>query len=145
MKAMLIVSITYALFALFAIGINLLAQHLVLSFWSGFMVIYIALAVGTAVGLVTKFVLDKLFIFKHQVKSSSHAVLGHAFIFAKYTATGILTTAIFWGMELSCHYIFRNQYFTYLGGALGLLIGYWIKYYADKHITFVDRVRVGEL
>ena len=49
---------------------------------------------------------------------------------------GILTTMIFWGFELGFHYFFQTKEMRYLGGILGLMIGYICKYHLDKHYVF---------
>lgn len=49
---------------------------------------------------------------------------------------GLLTTVIFWGFEFSFYYIFRDPKMRYIGGVVGLSIGYFIKYHLDKRYTF---------
>ncbi len=132
LKNPVLLCVKYLLFALIAIATNLFSQHVVLQFFSGIFAIYIALVVGTGVGLIVKFILDKKFIFYHKASSA----VANSAVFAKYSFTGLLTTAIFWAAELSFHYMFKTQFMTYLGGAIGLSIGYYIKYQCDKKFTF---------
>ena len=54
-----------------------------------------AVAAGTLVGLVVKYLLDKRWIFA----DTSTGVKAHGKKFSLYTAMGLVTTAIFWGTE----------------------------------------------
>ncbi len=48
----------------------------------------------------------------------------------------MLTTAIFWGLELGAYAAFHTQTARYVGGAVGLALGYWLKYQLDKRLVF---------
>lgn len=45
---------------------------------------------------------------------------------------GVLTTVIFWGTEMVFFYSFDFVAAQYVGGAIGLMDGYCIKYILDK-------------
>ena len=49
---------------------------------------------------------------------------------------GVFTTAIFWSTELAFHLIFQSAELRYLGGIIGLAIGYLTKYELDKRFVF---------
>jgi hypothetical protein len=49
---------------------------------------------------------------------------------------GIATTAIFWGFEFGFNHAFQSKEMRYLGGLIGLAIGYWTKYHLDKRYVF---------
>jgi len=127
-------AIAYASFAAIAITVNLLVQALVTAldptpyrFWS-------ALAAGTAAGLVVKYLLDKQYIFRAD-HLTRPVELGHSFL--RYAASGLLTTAIFWGMQLAFHHGLPGVAGAkYLGGALGLTLGYLWKYRLDRRFAF---------
>ena len=87
---------------------------------------------GTGFGLVVKYILDKKYIFQYKTKNAGH----NRHIFFLYIVMGILTTFIFWGFEFGFHYIFETKEMRYLGGILGLMIGYICKYYLDKRYVF---------
>ena len=123
------IAIKYSLFAVVAILLNLLAQYI--SF-SNFYNIYIAMGVGTIVGLVAKYILDKKYIFDYVSKNT----IDNARKFVLYTITGITTTVIFWLTELSFDIIFINNSAKYIGAIIGLSIGYFIKYFLDKKYVF---------
>ena len=46
------------------------------------------------------------------------------------------TTAIFWGFEYGFWLAFGTARMRYLGGVIGLVIGYVTKYHLDKHFVF---------
>lgn len=123
----------YALFALIATIANLGAQKIVSTAYTGLFSYIIALAIGTLVGLAVKYVLDKRYIFYYQVKSK----VEDAKKFGVYTLMGIVTTAVFWGMQ-TIFFLALPQFADakYVGGALGLAIGYTIKYNLDKRFVF---------
>lgn len=56
-----------------------------------------------------------------------------------YTFTGVFTTALFWGIEFGFQSLFGTDAMRYLGGAIGLTLGYIIKYRLDKRFVFVPR------
>ncbi|GAB6043979.1 GtrA family protein [Endothiovibrio diazotrophicus] len=126
------IALAYALFALLATGANIAAQDLSIRLYYGAYGVLLSVIVGTGVGLVLKYVLDKKYIFK--VKTAGLADDGRKFIL--YTAAGLVTTLIFWGFEFGFHWFFESKGYRYLGGVIGLAIGYWIKYHLDKRYTF---------
>lgn len=97
---------------------------------------YFSIGVGTFVGLLTKYVLDKKFIFKFQVKNLNQDTK----TFIVYASMGLITTLIFLGFELGFDYFFKTKTMRYTGATLGLMIGYWVKYKLDKRFVFIDRV-----
>ena len=88
-------------------------------------------------GLVSKYVLDKLYIFLFNTDSPRED-LG---IFILYCATGIATTAIFWGFELGFEFFLGGKAARYLGAVIGLSIGYAVKYQLDKRYVFSHQDR----
>lgn len=59
--------------------------------------------------------------------------------FFLYCFMGVFATLIFWGAELGFEFIFATKGMRYLGGVIGLCIGYWTKYNLDKRFVFVRR------
>lgn len=125
-------AINYAIFALIATAANIGAQDLVIRTYSGAFDILASVIVGTGVGLVVKYILDKRYIFRFQVRSVAHDTQ----TFALYTVMGLATTVIFWGFEFGFHHIFETKEMRYLGGVIGLAIGYLTKYHLDKRFVF---------
>jgi putative flippase GtrA len=122
----------YATFAAAAIAINLLGQWLVFALYSGPHALLWALAGGTGAGLITKYTLDKNWIFF----DPEGGLRAHRRKFALYMTTGIITTAIFWGTEVLAAWLGQNPGMKYLGGFVGLLIGYVLKYRLDRAFVF---------
>ena len=125
-------AITYAILALIATVTNIGAQDGLLRLYSGPYAVSLSILVGTAVGLVVKYLLDKRYIFHFRAHNAAHD--GQTFVL--YTIMGLLTTAIFWGFEWGFHLAFESKEMRYLGGVIGLAIGYWIKYHLDKKYVF---------
>ena len=120
------------LFAIIATVANISAQDFVVQNHSGTFDVFTSVIVGTGVGLVVKYILDKRYIFCFQARSISHDTQ----TFGLYTLMGLVTTLIFWGFEFGFHHIFETKEMRYLGGLIGLAIGYLIKYHLDKHFVF---------
>lgn len=124
----------YTIFCIIAISSNISSQDIIVRLLhrSDFRVA-ISVLIGTLVGLVVKYLLDKKYIFRFQINNVTH----DAWTFVLYTLTGVITTAIFWGFEFGFNYLFGIKYLRYLGGVIGLTIGYIIKYNLDKRYVFV--------
>lgn len=130
-------AIKYVSFALIATAINIGAQDLVIRSYSGPLDILTSIAVGTGAGLGCKYALDKRYIFRFQARNGAHDTQ----TFALYTLMGLATTVIFWGFEFGFHHIFESKEMRYLGGGIGLAIGYWLKYHLDKRYVFLKEPR----
>lgn len=131
------IAVFYVLFAVVATAANLAAQacvHVILPPEGGIggLAYWLALGVGTGVGLVVKYLLDKRWIFF----DSSRGLAAHGRRFSLYTVMGIATTVIFWGVQSAFFAIFETKAMLYLGGAVGLAIGYLVKYRLDKRFVF---------
>lgn len=125
-------AIKYTILALIATAANIGTQDLVVRNYSGDFDLLASVVVGTCVGLVVKYTLDKHCIFHFRARSVAHDTQ----TFAIYTAMGLATTIIFWGFEFGFHHIFETKEMRYLGGAIGLAIGYLTKYHLDKRYVF---------
>ncbi|MFM7349328.1 MAG: GtrA family protein [Erythrobacter sp.] len=123
----------YVTFAVMATLANLAVQRLVLAaeVIPAMFAYTAALLAGTAAGLVTKFVLDKRWIFHD---ASTGAAQGK--LFSLYALTGIATTAIFWGSETLFWLAWQTEAARELGAVLGLSAGYVIKYRLDRRFVF---------
>ncbi len=125
--------IKYTIFASTAVLINLFFQHLAFSYYHGIGQIYLALLTGTFCGLVTKFNLDKKFIFYYRTKKRTEDLRK----FIMYSSLSLFTTIIFWSFELSFNFLWKSEFAKYVGGLIGLIIGYTIKYFLDKKYVFI--------
>ncbi|MEM5367327.1 GtrA family protein [Paraburkholderia azotifigens] len=122
----------YALFALVSMAANLGSQKITWQIYSGPFSIPLAVCIGTGVGLVVKYVLDKSWIFRYEHRSVTHGV--HTFL--RYVAMGLATTAVFWATEFAAQVLFQSETARLAGGALGLTLGYIAKYQLDKRFVF---------
>jgi putative flippase GtrA len=129
------IALKYALFAALATSANLITQFILLRIISLPYELYFAIMGGTLVGLIVKFILDKNFIFyfKPAIKSENSRS------FIAYTGTGIITTGIFWGIELIFNAIWLWEGAKYFGAAIGLSVGYFMKFHLDKAFVFAPR------
>ncbi|MDP2324754.1 MAG: GtrA family protein [Gammaproteobacteria bacterium] len=122
----------YALVALIAMVANIGTQEVVIRAYHGPLQLVLSVVVGTAVGLVSKYVLDRRFIFGFRSRDNLH----EARTFGLYTLMGLGTTIVFWSFEFGFQYAFQTKELRYLGAVIGLTIGYWVKYQLDKHFVF---------
>ena len=125
-------AIVYAIIALIATAANLGVQALAVRASSGLWQIEISILIGTLVGLVIKYVLDKIFIFRFKADNAIHDLQ----VFILYTGMGVATTFVFWGCEFAFYSAFEDKSLRYLGGLIGLALGYWAKYHLDKRFVF---------
>ncbi len=128
--------ILYILFALLATAANILSQDLAIRLYAGMYSVFLSVMIGTGVGLLLKYWLDKRYIFRFRTRDAVHD--GQTFFL--YALTGILTTTVFWGFEFGFDYFFKTKELRYLGGAIGLALGYIAKYQLDKRLVFHEGV-----
>ena len=107
-------AILYTALALIAMAANIGSQELTVRAYHGPFQIPMSVFIGTGVGLVIKY----------------------ARTFGLYLVMGIATTAIFWGFEFGFNQVFQSKDMRYVGGLIGLAIGYWTKYHLDKRYVF---------
>lgn len=123
----------YSLFALLATIVNIGSQAAFIAIYSQSYAIEISILVGTALGLLVKYILDKTYIFRFKTENLSH----DGQLFFLYTVMGIATTILFWGVEYLFYVIFKTDIMRYVGGCIGLAIGYMAKYQLDKRFVFM--------
>lgn len=125
-------AISYAVFAIVAVLVNLGIQRLVLTEFTGVSGYLLALVLGTGAGLVVKYVLDKKWIFFDQPQDFRR----EARKFSLYTLTGVATTLLFWGTETLFLIVWQTERMREVGAVLGLVLGYSIKYRLDLAYVF---------
>lgn len=124
-------SFRYVLFCIVAILVNLSTQRIFLEFL--FMdYFFLALFFGTLTGLITKYILDKNYIF-HDFDRSFKNNSKKIFL---YSYNGVFTTVIFWGTESLFYFLYATNFARELGAVIGLSVGYFIKYRLDKKYVF---------
>jgi putative flippase GtrA len=125
-------ALAYCIFASIATAVNLLTQEAAISFIKVTYSLEIAIVAGTATGLVSKYILDKRFIFKNKSTTTRDSFAK----FSAYSLTGVITTLLFWGFEFGFDSYFGSKFARYSGAIIGLAIGYGIKYRLDKRYVF---------
>ena len=131
------IAVLYSLFAGLSTVVNIGSQMLSMLIYSGVYAVELSIFIGTLAGLPLRYILEKRFIFSFQSKGIKH----DSQLFVLYSFMGVFTTAIFWGVEYAFHLIFTTDFMRYVGGVLGLAVGYYIKYQLDKRFVFVDKSR----
>lgn len=129
-------AITYVILALIATAANIGVQDLMVRLYTGVFDILASVVMGTGVGLVVKYLLDKRYIFRFRARDAAH----DRRTFALYTLMGLATTVIFWAFEFGFQHVFETKEMRYLGGIIGLSIGYFTKYQLDKRYVFQTEV-----
>lgn len=126
--------IFYSLFAGLSTLANIGSQMLFMFMYDGLYSVEVSIVAGTLVGLPLRYLLEKRYIFSFQSRNLSH----DGQLFVLYVSMGIFTTAIFWGTEYIFYLVFITDTMRYIGGVVGLFIGYFIKYQLDKRFVFID-------
>lgn len=126
------IALIYSLLAAIATVTNIFSQDLVVRAYQGPYAILLSVLVGTGVGLIVKYVLDKRYIFSFSARNIAH----DGRVFLLYTLMGLATTVIFWSFEFGFHHLFESKEMRYLGGVIGLAIGYYAKYLLDRRFVF---------
>ncbi len=128
------IALLYAVFAAFSMAINIGAQILSIWLYKGIYAVEVSILVGTATGLPLRYFLEKRHIFAFESKSIPH----DGQLFALYSFMSVFTTAIFWGVEYGFQWLFGTDTMRYIGGIIGLTIGFYFKYQLDKKFVFVS-------
>jgi peptidoglycan biosynthesis protein MviN/MurJ (putative lipid II flippase) len=129
------IAVLYTLFAVLSTVINIGSQMLSIWAYKGPHSVEISILVGTAAGLPLRYFLEKRYIFNFKSQNLKHD--GKLFVF--YSAMGVITTLIFWGTEYAFHLIYDTDFMRYVGGVIGLAVGFYVKYQLDKKYVFVSR------
>ena len=129
------IALLYSLFAGLSTVVNIGSQMLSMLIYSGAYAVEISIFMGTLAGLPLRYFLEKRYIFSFESKNIKH----DGQLFVLYSFMGVFTTAIFWGTEYAFHLIFTTDVMRYIGGVLGLTIGYYVKYQLDKRFVFINR------
>ena len=131
--------VLYTVFAVFSIAINIGTQMLSIWVYRGPYAVEVSILAGTSAGLPLRYILEKRYIFSFKSLDLAH----DGRLFVLYTVMGVLTTGIFWGVEYAFHLMFGTDAMRYIGGILGLTIGFYLKYHLDKKYVFVSGAAHG--
>jgi putative flippase GtrA len=126
------IAVVYALVSMLGTIANIGTQAMVIGFYNGPYAVELSVLIGTAMGFPIKYVLEKKYVFDFKAENLGHDTR----LFILYGFMGVFTTAIFWGIEFTFHYLFGTHVMRYVGGAIGLTIGSYVKYQLDKRFVF---------
>ena len=135
------IAMLYTLFAALSTSINIGSQVVSIWVYKGPFFIEISILVGTAAGLPLRYFLEKHYIFAFNSKNLLHD--GRLFI--SYSAMGVITTLIFWGTEYAFHLVYDADIMRYVGGVIGLSIGFYVRYQLNKKYVFVKKHNDAQL
>ena len=128
------IAVLYTLFAVVSTAINIGSQIVSIWVYKGPFSVEISILVGTAMGLPLRYFLEKRYIFNFTSKNLVH----DGKLIVVYSAMGGITTLFFWGTEYAFHLIYDTDFMRYVGGVIGLSIGFYVKYQLDKKYVFVN-------
>jgi putative flippase GtrA len=126
--------VRYVLFAVIATVVNLAAQDMVYRV-TPIAGLPLSILVGTAAGFLTKYVLDKKWIFDDGYSSHRDEMRK----ISLYGAFSVVTTLVFWSFEVMFWMTWRTDLAKYTGAVIGLAIGYAAKYSLDRTFVFRER------
>lgn len=123
----------YVTFAILSAAANFAVQQLSLTVYRGWGALGLSVLMGTGVGFVIKYALDRIFVFEDR---AAMAMLHEARKVVLYGLTAVITTLIFWTMEFGFLAVGKTAAWKYAGGALGLAMGYGVKFLLDRRWVF---------
>ena len=138
MRAGHLTAIRYVAFAILSAAANFLAQQGILTIYKGWSALGVSILGGTGIGFIVKYGLDKFYIFDD---GDNRALAQEARKIGLYGLTAVLTTLLFWSMELGFLRIGETAAWKYVGGGLGLAMGYALKYFLDRRLVFRTAAR----
>jgi hypothetical protein len=128
------VATLYTLFAAFSTVINICVQMISIWLYKGLHAVEVSVLVGTVISFPLRYFLEKRYIFAFMtIKISQDGQL-----FVLYGLMSIFTTAIFWIVEYIFQLVWGIDTMRYIGGIIGLMIGFYFKYYLDKKYVFIE-------
>ena len=123
--------VKYAVAAVASVIINLGIQRMVFFTDFGVYTFGFALGAGTLFGLVTKYVLDVIWVFEKDARSLVAFQQG-----SRYVAVGGATTLVFWLCESVGWWLSSDHTVREVFALVGLVIGYVIKLKLDQRLVF---------
>ncbi len=126
------IALTYAVVSAIGTVANIGTQALFIFMYSGAHAIALSVLAGTAMGFPIKYILEKKHVFNFKANDLAHDTR----LFVLYGFMGVFTTLVFWSIEFAFHHMFQTDVMRYVGGALGLTLGSYIKYHLDKRFVF---------
>jgi len=96
----------------------------------------LSLGFGTLIGFIFKFIVDKFVVFEEKLTDNRKVELERTTKqITIYFGFAIFTTMIFWGFEFSFKILLEGNWYL-VGGLIGLIIGYTVKFILDRRFVF---------
>jgi putative flippase GtrA len=124
----------YVAFAVLATIANLATQELVVRL-APVAPLTLSILAGTVAGFVLKYVLDKRWVFNDSYGGHRQ----EARKITLYGAFSVVTTLIFWSLEVAFWLLWQTDFAKYTGAVIGLAIGYVAKFVLDRTFVFKER------
>tara|TARA_B100000989_G_scaffold299003_1_gene291845 strand:- start:5206 stop:5595 length:390 start_codon:yes stop_codon:yes gene_type:complete len=115
----------YILVSLISIIANIALQILFLEVYTKMYRVELSIIIATALTMPARYVLERKFIFS-RIRYSSDTKS-----FLVYTFSACIATVIFIVTEYVFHLVFANDALRYLGGMIGLSLGFYFKFWFD--------------
>jgi putative flippase GtrA len=125
-------ALRYTACAVVSTLLNLSTQWISFRLYRGIGELMVGIIAGTAMGLISKYILDKFWIFDDR----SLGLVENLNKFSRYSLTGAFTTVIFWCTEAAFAFAGDHEAMRYLGAVIGLSIGYVVKFHLDYRFVF---------
>jgi putative flippase GtrA len=122
----------YVVIGVLSAAINLSAQVLIIWAYKGAYAVEFSILIGTVMGMPPRYFLEKRYVFSF----TSENIFHDGKLFFQYSFYSTFTTLVFWSVEYSFHVIFNDDLMRYVGGVVGLTIGFYLKYQIDKRFVF---------
>jgi putative flippase GtrA len=129
-----VLGLRYLGFAVLATAANLLAQEATVRIAPAAPLLA-SLVMGTGVGFVAKYLLDKHLVFFDASRTHTE----EARKVALYGLFSVATTLVFWAFEFGFFAIWGTAQAKYAGALVGLGLGYAVKYGLDRRFVFGPR------
>jgi len=113
-------------FAVVATILNLICQNIFIFLEYE---VYLQILGGTLIGLVSKYYLDRQYVFRDTKTNIAGS-------FILYSLFGALLTPLWWVVEIIFIYLFGTVLAQNIGAIIGLAICYYLKYLLDKKYVF---------
>ena len=98
-----------------------------------------SLGCGTVAGFIFKFIVDKFVVFQESLTQSTKEELQKTGKqLSLYLGFAIITTMIFWGFEFLFKIFLLGDWYL-VGGLIGLIIGYTVKFLLDRTFVFTTK------
>jgi putative flippase GtrA len=126
-----VIFVRYVVFAVVSSFCNLVAQEMIVQ-TVPMAPLMASVLLGTGVGFFVKYLLEKRWVFLDGYE-------GHRAEIRKiviYGLSGVATTLLFWSAELGAWSTWQTVEAKYVGAALGLGFGNWVKYRLDRRYVF---------